>query len=419
MATTISTKLTQVHQYVWFGTCESELCDDELFEEWGSKFLAVKENIIEISTLEEGVLKTYRPSGMYPTTGPGVGQLDRFRCGYMYSITLTKTGSIEMENMYPSNQNSIQGKYGVSSTCSALGDIGLSCIPDGYTAFYYTNSEADTLDDETEGGQDVDEIQLWLQNNEDGIRTICDPDEGLDTCVTYGSFMWNRGGKRDSNSYFSLDLNSLKSRIDDPGDSPPISFNVKVGKETDQNPRLVGYLTLQSRPDAATDFHFFENATCYKATITPAEADQSVQDQGEADLFLEEVWSSSIMCTFQNPDDSEGEPIVYQSFEVGPDFNDVTTGSVQPRGFSYQGELRVPPAGDASDEDLRIGFWFVKDGVIDTDEGEVGSVTYSKSLPKTSSDFSLGAYFFVKSGSFTGKCLYGVITGADKCYLGE
>ena len=38
-----------------------------------------------------------------------------------------KNGQIEMDNMYPSS-NSIDAKYGVSYTCSALGEIGLSCV---------------------------------------------------------------------------------------------------------------------------------------------------------------------------------------------------------------------------------------------------------------------------------------------------
>lgn len=408
MATTISTKLTQVHQYVWYGTCESELCDDELFEEWGSKFSTVKENVVEISTYEEGVLKTYRPSGIYPTTGPGVGELDRFKCGYMYSITLTKNGQIEMENMYPSNNNSIQAKYGVSSTCSALGDIGLSCIPEGYTAFRYI----DAVQEESESLGSLSEIILSFKNV-DGELEYCN--DGTLACKLYGAFQWNEGGKRDPNSYFSIDPSKLDPKIDD-NDSPVISFNLKVGKETDANPRLVGYLNLQTRPSEDTEIHFYENATCYKGTLPSTEADQSIQEQGEEDIFLEEVWSSSSLCTFQDPEDSEGEPIVYQSFEVGPNFPDITTGSIRPMGFAVQGDLRVPPAGESSEEDFTLYFKFVKDGVVD--EEQIGRVIYHKCTPKMVEGISLGVYMFVKSGDLTGKCLFGNIAG-ETCYLGE
>lgn len=413
MTTTISTKLTQVHQYVWYGTCESELCDDELFEEWGSKFSTVKENVVEISTYEEGILKTYRPSGIYPTTNPGVGELDRFKCGYMYSITLTKNGQIEMDNMYPSNSNSIDAKYGVSSTCSALGEIGLSCIPEGFTSFSYI--DAVQLDEDEQFGV-LSEIILAFKEV-DGVREICNIADGETGCKLYGSFQWNEGGKRDPNSYFSIDASKLDPKIDE-NDSPVISFNLKVGKETDANPRLVGYLNLQTRPSEDTEVHFYENATCYKGTLPSTEADQTIQEQGEEDIFLEEIWSSSSMCTFQDTEDSDGEPIVYQSFDVGPDFDDVTTGDIRPMGFVVQGELRVPPAGESAEGDFTLYFRFVNDGVIDEDFGEVGRVVYHNCIPKTKEGVSLGVYMFVKSGYLTGKCLFGNIAG-ETCYLGE
>ena len=79
---------------------------------------AIEQNVVEISTYEEGVFKTYRPNQDYSSPmQPGEGELDRFKCGHMYSITLKKEGVIEMENMYPSNESSIQRKYGVSTTC--------------------------------------------------------------------------------------------------------------------------------------------------------------------------------------------------------------------------------------------------------------------------------------------------------------
>lgn len=416
MTTTTSTKLTQVQQYVWYGTCESEMCSDELFDEWGSKFSTVRENIVEISTYEEGVLKTYRPGygdggTPYPNPGPGVGELDRFKCGYMYSITLTKNGQIEMDNMYPSNSNSISNKYGVSSTCSALGDVGLSCIPEGFTAFYYKDSKQESVGDE---GDVVSEVLLEFEEV-DGVRQPCGTSEGEADCKGYGNFWWNAGGQRDPNSYFSLDVSKLDPKIDE-GDSGLISFNLYVGNEASS--RAIGYLNLQTRPTEHTEIHFYENGTCYKGELNATEADQSIQVQGEEDVYMEEVWSSSAMCTFENPDDAEGEPIVYQSFEVGPNFNDVTTGNIRPSGFQFQGDLRVPPTGETSDTDFRLGIWFMKNGEIDTDAGEIGSVTYIKCMPKTSSDFGLGVYFFVKTGSFTGKCLFGTISG-EKCYLGE
>lgn len=418
MTTTTSTKLTQVQQYVWYGTCESEMCSDELFDEWGSKFSTVRENIVEISTYEEGVLKTYRPGygdggTPYPNPGPGVGELDRFKCGYMYSITLTKNGQIEMDNMYPSNSNSISNKYGVSSTCSALGDVGLSCIPEGFTAFYYKDSNQEEVGDD---GDVVSEVLLEFEEV-DGVRQPCGTSDGEATCEGYGNFWWNAGGQRDPNSYFSLDVSKLDPKIDE-GDSAPISFNLYVGNEA--NSRAIGYLNLQTRPTEHTEIHFYENGTCYKGELNATEADQNEQIQGEEDVYMEEVWSSSAMCTFENPDDAEGEPIVYQSFEVGPNFNDVTTGNIRPSGFQYQGDLRVPPTGEASDDDFRLGIWFMKNGEIDIEAGEIGSITYVKCMPKISisSDFGLGVYFFAKTGSFTGKCLFGTISG-EKCYLGE
>ena len=53
----------------------------------------------------------------------GEGELDRFKCGHMYSITLKKEGVIEMENMYPSNESSIQRKYGISTTCASYSEM--------------------------------------------------------------------------------------------------------------------------------------------------------------------------------------------------------------------------------------------------------------------------------------------------------
>ena len=76
-----------------------------------------------------------------------------------------------------------------------------------------------------------------------------------------------RRRKTDPNSYFSIDASKLDPKIDE-NDSNVISFNLKVGKETDVNPRLVGYLNLQTRPTEDTEVHFYENATCYRGNIT-------------------------------------------------------------------------------------------------------------------------------------------------------
>ena len=60
---TMKNRLTQVHQYVWYGACETEVCEDEIFEDWGDP--AIEQNVVEISTYEEGVFKTYRPNQDY------------------------------------------------------------------------------------------------------------------------------------------------------------------------------------------------------------------------------------------------------------------------------------------------------------------------------------------------------------------
>ena len=56
------------------------------------------------------------------------------------------------------------------------------------------------------------------------------------------------------------------------------------------------------------------------------------------------------MCTFQDPEDSDGEPIVYQSFDVDPILM-TPKYDIRPNGICHiQGELRVPPVAESAEE---------------------------------------------------------------------
>jgi len=398
--TTTPNKLTQVHQYVWYGTCESDLCDDEIFDEWGTKLYDINQNVIEISTYEDGILKTFRPDGKYGSnTGPGIGQLDRFKCGYMYAITLKKNGSIDMENMYPSNAVSIAQKYGISTTCSALGDIGLTCVPEGYTSFYYRDAEPDVISSEKEGEEVVNRVDVYAIA-EGGKNVLCNQSEGQLGCNVLFSFMWNFGDSRDANAYISLNLDDLKFGATDSNDAGPISVNLKVG--TSGNERLLGYLTLQTLPDTATEVLLYENGTCYKAVLSDV-----VQNANETTLIMKQEWSSSTLCTYSDPDSDN--PLVFEAFEVGPSFAKIDDGIIIPEGFLNDGDLKIPPAntsGITEDSTILLKYYTSPSQAI-------GQITYKGSLPANPY-----VYFFARTGPFIGKCMFGVINGTE-CILGE
>ena len=54
-------KLSQKFQYVWYGTCESERCDDVLFDNWYEMKDELENAVVEISTYEDGEFKSYSP----------------------------------------------------------------------------------------------------------------------------------------------------------------------------------------------------------------------------------------------------------------------------------------------------------------------------------------------------------------------
>lgn len=417
---TIANRLTQVHQYVWYGTCETEVCEDEIFEDWGTKAAEIEQNVIEISTYEEGVFKTYRPNQDYSSPmQPGEGELDRFKCGHMYAITLKKEGVIEMENMYPSNASSIQRKYGVSTTCAALGDGALSCIPDGYTAFYYKDQLSKTIDFDLTKGDDEDTSPYFLDDdvdnpvtvrrriirmtNEGGEKVLVEDEEA--DAQTYGTMMWNRGDARDVNSYIAIDLAPLQPFPEIGSNELLLTFHLKVGSGNNQ--RNLGFLTLQANPGQYQVF-FYENGTCYSGFF----ADASERNSVSADLILTEEWASSTRCTYTDESD---DPVVFELFEVDP--NTTASGDIQFSNFSHTVDVRVPPVAQSSEEDTIINLYYYTDT-----NNAIGRITYAKSTyehadkqPEEQTPF---VYLFGRTGPFAEKCLFGVIIG-NKCILGE
>ena len=417
----MATKLNQIHQYVWYGTCEEEVCEDEIFEDWGTKALEMQQNVEEISTYEEGVFKTYRPNQDYSSPmQPGEGELDRFKCGHMYSITLKKEGVIEMENMYPSNESSIQRKYGISTTCAALGDGALSCIPDGYTVFYYKDqlSKTQEFDLTTEVGDgDPDKNPYFLDDDidnpvvvrrrdiimteEGGEKVLVEGDEG----TRYGSIMWNRGDTRDVNSFIAINLDPLKPFPDANSGETVLVFHLKVG--SGDNERNLGFITLQANP-GLYEVYLYENGTCYKGFF----ADASDRNSVSANLTLVQEWASSTRCTYTDESD---DPVVFELFEVDP--NTTASGDIQFSNFSHTVDLRVPPVAQSSEEDTIINLYYYTDT-----KNAIGRITYAKSTyehaDKPAEEQTPFIYLFGRTGPFADKCLFGVIMDG-KCILGE
>ena len=61
---TIKNRLTQVHQYVWYGAVKQKYVKTKCLK-IGEQRQQIEQNVIEISTYEEGVFKTYRPNQDY------------------------------------------------------------------------------------------------------------------------------------------------------------------------------------------------------------------------------------------------------------------------------------------------------------------------------------------------------------------
>ena len=405
--------LKQVHQYVWYGTCEEELCDSENFDEWGDKANLVENAVVEISTYKDGVLHAYRPKYNLQSdvADNGIPILKNFECGHMYSITLKQGAEIEMQNMYPSNNLSTQMKYGVSSTCSALGEIGLSCTPEGYTAFYYRD-QVTTLEDADPETNDIREpirrFDINMFENEEGNLELCTTEDGYsdDVCRYYATFMWNRGGTRDQNAYFSLDLSKLRPQPSSNDDSGATELLCKLGTGT-KDERLIGYLTIATLPLEETSMYIYENGNCYKAEIPTSTTATSL---GIIDLEFSNIWSSSSMCTYSDPENTEN-PVVFDAFEVTPD-TDLNSGNIQLTGFNLSGDLKLPPAdtSELSNESVTINLkYYTK-----PDE-TIGIIKYFKCKPNENAPY---VYLYARTGIFANTCLFGVISG-DSCILGE
>lgn len=408
----MANKITQVQQYVWYGTCEVDLCEDQIFEEMGTKMVEIDNNVTEVSTYEEGILKTYRPDGKYSSpVKPGEGELDRFKCGSMYSMTLKPNGTLEFDNMYPSNQMSIDKKYGVSTTCSALGDGGLSCIPEGYTAFYYKDALTAELDLDGDNVNEVVKRQLIYMKDVNGTNTICTDLENEVGCKVYASLMWNRGASRDVNSYMAIDLQPLQPFADAGDESPiPLSVNLKLGPEN--NERVLGFLSFQTNPGPYS-IYLYENGTCYSGAFTDITT-TGIGAETEYNLKLVQEWSSSTMCTYTDESDN---PVVFELFEVDPNTNP-QTGDIRPSNFIHEGDVRVPPVGASSDDGNKIVNLYYYTNITEP----IGRITYVNSTYEKpgveASEQTPFVYFFGRTGAFTGKCLFGVIMG-EKCILGE
>ena len=113
---------------------------------------------------------------------------------------------------------------------------------------------------------------------------------------------------------------------------------------------------------------------------------------------------------FQDTEDSDGEPIVYQSFDVGPDFDGVTTGDIRPMGFVVQGELRVTLRENLLKVTLHCISDLLIDGVIDEDFGEVGRMFITIAY-QDQGRIIIGSLYVCKSGYLASKCLFGNIAG--------
>jgi len=317
---TISSKF----QYVWYGTCESERCDDVLFDNWYEMKDELENAVVEISTYEEGVFKSYSPSVANSTSSSPDDKpntLLGMRCGHMYLFTLKSGKNIEIPNTYVSGLLSKVLKYGASENCSTISDADLlGCGGQDFTTFYMNDAvvgewtqpdETDSFSSHKTAIYTNDAGEMWP----DQLTDFNDkPTDESYTLLT--ELIWYKSNLTDQNSYISI-------KLDDYDKTPPGGDSVVNVVNLTLNGRTVAWFTINGGITESTQIYYFENASCYRGKISPDDfiVDAENGFAGRVNVLLgteQAIHTWPELCTFRDPNvDAESETaITFDAFNV-------------------------------------------------------------------------------------------------------
>ena len=417
----METKLSRKFQYVWYGTCESERCDDVLFDNWHEMKDELEDAVVEISTYEEGEFKSSSPAVANSTTASASDKpntLLGMRCGHMYLVTLKTNRSIKLPNTYASSPISKIYKYGASENCSTISDADLlGCGGQDYTTFNFNDSVQGNWNFPDDAAED------FTTSNKTAIYTNAageiysealgfndrppeDSPSGPYTLLT--ELVWFSSSMMDPNSYISIKLDDYDK---DPSDDGSVVNVVNLTL----NGRTVAWFTINGGILESTQIYYYENASCYRGKIS---TDDFVPDPengfaGRVNVLLgteQAIHTWPELCTFRDPRE-ESDPdsaVKFISFMVSssPSEQNTSRNDIEVGQFVWKGVLQLPPEQAATEDNTLTEPMTI---VVKSESGDLlGSVKYLR-RPPTVVNENVFVYFYAESGPHDGKCLFGVM----------
>ena len=415
----METKLSRKFQYVWYGTCESERCDDVLFDNWHEMKDELEDAVVEISTYEEGEFKSYSPAVANSTTASASDKpntLLGMRCGHMYLVTLKTNRSIKLPNTYASSPISKIYKYGASENCSTISDADLlGCGGQDYTTFNFNDSVQGNWNFPDDAAEDfTTSNKTAIYTNAAGeiySEALGFNDKPTDTSYTLlTELVWFSSSMMDPNSYISI-------KLDDYDKNPSTDESVVNVVNLTLNGRTVAWFTINGGIKESTQIYYYENASCYRGKIS---TDDFVPDPengfaGRVNVLLgteQAIHTWPELCTFRDPRE-ESDPdsaVKFISFMVSssPSEQNTSRNDIEVGQFVWKGVLQLPPE-QAVTEDNVLEHPLEIRITNDSDPPELlGSVKYLRSPPTVVNE-NVFVYFYAESGPHDGKCLFGVM----------
>ena len=421
---TISSKF----QYVWYGTCESERCDDVLFDNWYEMKDELESAVVEISTYEEGEFKSYSPSVANSTSSSSDDKpntLLGLRCGHMYLFTLKTNKSITIPNTYVSGPLSKVLKYGASETCSTISDADLlGCGGQDYTTFYMNDAVVGNWT-QPDGTESVSSHKTAIYTNVAGEifpekLTSFDDKPSDESYTLLTELIWYQSNASDQNSYISIKLDDYEKTASASTTPASTTSPINVVNLT-LNGKTIAWFTINGGITESTQIYYFENASCYRGKISPDDfiPDDENQFAGRVNVLLgteQAIHTWPELCTFRDPnEDAESETaITFDAFNVSSSPNENNTRSdIELSQFVWKGVLQLPPEQTGTDAVILENPKVI---TVKSESGaELGRVKYLRHEPVKIND-KVFMYFYVESGPLDGNCLFGVVNG-DECIL--
>lgn len=421
-------KLSNKFQYVWYGTCESDRCDDILFDNWHEMKDELEDAVIEISTYEEGEFKSYSPAVANSTNNSADAKpntLLGLRCGHMYLITLKTNRTITIPNVYSSGPVSKVFKYGVSENCSSISDADLlGCGGQDFTVFNFHEAVQGNWNlPDNEDNDLKTSHKTAIYTDADG-KMWSEPlgwdEKPSDTNYTLlTELVWYETGVMDPNAYISI-------KLDDYDKNPSTDASVVNVVNLIINGRTVAWFTINGGIKESTQIYYFENASCYRGKIATEDfiPDPENGFAGRVNVLLgteQAIHTWPELCTFRDPsvDADASDAVQFVSFQVSSSPNDenTTRNDIKVGQFVWRGVLQIPPEQklvtneDGSNNNLANGeTMLIK---VKNESGDLlGSVEYLRRPPVAYNE-KVFMYFYAESGPYDGNCLFGTLNMAS------